>query len=452
MEGTKLGQDEVVFNNQLSEEAEKVEETKLTATRLGEVSEFEQSLIDSSGETPKEAVVSVETVEETTTESQEDINESNFFQDAMEETFLSFEEGDIIKGIVRHVEKGGVLVDISYKSDGFVPNNEFSNDPNETAENTLNPGDPIDVYIEKLETKEGYTHLSRKRAQHELAWQDIADLVKSREQVSVYVASHVEGGLVVEYKGIKGFIPASQAGEQEGGLETLVGQTLDVAVIHSDRKRRKVIFSNRLAGRRRHDDAQVKQLMEELEVGSTRKGIVSSIKDFGAFIDIGGIEGLVHISELSWTRVSHPSELLGLGEDVDVFILGVDKEQNRVSLGMKQLQPDPWVTVAQDYKIGQKIQGTVSRTVTFGAFLSIDDKLEGLIHISELANEHIDQVTDVISPGDKVDAVIIKLLPEEQKIGLSIKRLNQDFPEETASETSTAEVASEASSEVSETA
>ena len=134
MEGTKLGQDEVVFNNQLSEEAEKVEETKLTATRLGEVSEFEQSLIDSSGETPKEAVVSVETVEETTTESQEDINESNFFQDAMEETFLSFEEGDIIKGIVRHVEKGGVLVDISYKSDGFVPNNEFSNDLNETAE------------------------------------------------------------------------------------------------------------------------------------------------------------------------------------------------------------------------------------------------------------------------------------------------------------------------------
>ena len=295
-------------------------------------------------------------------------------------------------------------------------------------------GDEVDVFIEKLESKEGFTILSRKRAEYEVAWQNISKLAKSREVIDVKVCSVVQGGLVAEYNGIRGFIPASQVvkGSYEQ-LDQLLNQTLSVIVLKVDRRRKKVIFSNKSVKSKGMKEESLK-LLESLEVGQIKQGKVTSIKDFGVFVDLGGIEGLVHISELAWSRVNHPSEIVQLGQEVNVFILGVDKETGKVSLGMKQLQPDPWVTVVEKYSVGQVITGVITRLVAFGAFIRIEDRLEGLIHISELANQHVEKVEDVVKVGDSVQAKIIKLIPEEQKIGLSLKGLSESSKPSNAEE------------------
>tara|TARA_E500000178_G_C16952861_1_gene722141 strand:- start:692 stop:1474 length:783 start_codon:yes stop_codon:yes gene_type:complete len=233
------------------------------------------------------------------------------------------------------------------------------------------------------------------------------------------------GGLVTTYKGIRGFVPASQILLDEGqDMETLVGKSIEASVIQADRRRRKVIFSNK--NKSKGNSAASEKFIEEIEVGQTRAGKVTSIKDFGVFVDIGGIEGLVHISELSWLRVSHPTDIVAVGDEVTVFILGVDKKHKKISLGMKQLEPDPWVSVGNNYAVGQVVEGTISRIVSFGAFIKLEKQLEGLIHISEMSAERIEKVEDVVKPGDKVKAKIIKLLIEDQKIGLTLKDLDEE--------------------------
>jgi small subunit ribosomal protein S1 len=435
-------------------ETSPVREESLKGTKLGEISDFEKSLYPSKKSSydedtvedkkkPEEVSEKVsqeiqpETTETATKDESsqeepkievateivpENLNNDDLFQQEMDNLDLDYQEGDIIKCIVRKVEKSGILVDLGYKSEGFISNAEFSNSPEVTIENTVKVDDEINVYILKLESKEGYTLLSRKRAEYELAWNSLIQAVKTKEVLSnVHVISNVQGGLVVSYEGIKGFIPASQVLRDKGQtLDQFLNETLDVAVLQVDRQRRKVIFSHKYA-RPKADFENTQKLLEEIEIGQVRTGKVSSIKDFGVFVDIGGIEGLVHISELSWARVSHPSELLKMGQEVKVFVLGVDKENRKISLGMKQLEPDPWVNISERFSIGQIVTGTISRIVAFGAFIKIEDNLEGLIHISELSYDHIDKVEDVVKIGEKVQAKIIKLMPDEQKIGLSLK-------------------------------
>ncbi len=354
------------------------------------------------------------------------------FAEAMETMILDYQDGDVIKGTVRRIEKSGVMVDIAHKSEGYVSNAEFSFDPEDSPADIVKPGDEINVLILKLESKEGYTVLSRRRAEYEIAWNTLSRFAKTREIVSVRIVSKVEGGLVVSYNGIKGFIPASQViREAEDSLESFIGQVMEVAVIQVDRKRRKVIFSNKV-GKPKASREDIAKIIEGIEIGQVREGRITSIKDFGVFVDLGGVEGLVHISEISWSRVGHPSEVLKNGQTVKVFVLGVDKETNKISLGMKQLEADPWVHVAEKYQVGQSITGTVTRSVPFGAFVKIEDNLEGLIHISELSSQHVEKVEDVVKPGDSVKVKIIKLIPAEQRIGLSIKALSRvETPAET---------------------
>lgn len=409
-EGTKLGEfkDNTDFNSSVTQEVDKSSE-ELTATKIGEVSDFEKSLSTES-----------ESKNDADADSDDQKMESIFEQE-LTRLDVDFEDGDVVSGIVRSVEKGGIIVDIGYKSDGFISNNEYSNDPDADALKELNPGDEIQAVIIKLETKEGFTRLSKKRAEYELFWNDIAELAKSHQLVTVKVQSKVEGGLVVAFKGVKGFIPASQVLlNDDDDLDNYINQSLEAVIIRADRKRKKVIFSVKQAkAKLRREESS--RILDELENGQVRDGKVTSIKDFGAFVDLGGVEGLVHISELSWSRVSHPSEILSVGDSVKVFILGVDKENYRVSLGMKQLEADPWVEVSKKYSVGDVVSGTVTRTVTFGAFVKIDSSLEGLIHISELSDRHVEKVGDVLKPGQQIEAKIIKLLPDEQKIGLSLK-------------------------------
>ena len=279
------------------------------------------------------------------------------------------------------------------------------------------------------------------KAQYEESWDTLTIASHDKSTVVIKAQSKVQGGLVASFKGIKGFVPASQVlmESKEDTLDRFVGETLEVAVLQVDRRRRKIIFSHRAT---QVDEKKVekKKYYQRLEVGQTREG-VTSVKDFGVFVDIGGVEGLVHISELSWSRVTHPTDYVDVGDEVSVFVLGVDKENQKISLGMKQLEPDPWVTVSQRYQVGQVVEGTITRLVT-GAFIQLEEKLEGLIHISEMSYDRIEKAEDVVKAGDTVKAKIIKLNTNDQKIGLTLKDISETKTEElteTVSEESTEE-------------
>jgi small subunit ribosomal protein S1 len=340
---------------------------------------------------------------------------------AYEATFKSYKTGDIVKGTVVKVDPSGVLVDINYKSDGFIPPSELSDKSFSNINDIVKIGDKIDVLIEKLEDKEGYIVLSRRKAEYENKWRIVYDVYKTRRAIEAKVTSAVKGGLVVDYNGIRGFIPASQvAKETEDQIESLVGKTIPIKIIEINRRQGKVIMSHKIAaGEKVRPDTS--KVFEDLEVGQVKHGAVTSLKNFGAFVDIGGVEGLIHLTELSWKRVNHPSDLLKVGQELDVFVLGVDKENKKVALGLKELQPDPWVGAAELYKPGQIVKAKIARFVKFGAFAELDGNLEGLIHISEISDQPIIRPEDVIKVGEIVDVKVLKVLPEEQKIGLSIK-------------------------------
>lgn len=419
-EGTKIEQ---VVDGVEKHEESGVESAALHATKIGELSEFEKELRETD---PVINDTSDQAPEQTAHSQKEELER---FLNEQSGDIFDYQDGDVIEGVVRSIEKSGVLIDFKFKSDGYVPNAELG--VADTGEpEVLEAGASSLFFIDKLETKEGYAILSRRKAQLEEYWDALALSSKQRDIVSVRVLSKVQGGLVASYQSINGFIPASQIlRENEDGLEQYIGADMDVVVLQVDRKRRKVIFSNKAT--KMSSKVDTKKLLEDLEVGQVKEGRVTSIKDFGVFVDLGGIEGLIHISELSWSRVNHPSDHVSVGQELNVFILGVDKENRKISLGMKQLEPDPWVEVAQNYTVGDVVEGTITRTTTFGAFIKLEERLEGLIHISELANQRVERVEDVVKSGDVVHAKIIKLITEDQKIGLSIKKAVE---EEQASE------------------
>jgi len=343
-----------------------------------------------------------------------------------EATFKEYKAGDIVKGKVIKVDPSGVLVDIKYKADGLIPTEELSDKTSVAPDQIVKVGDIINVYIENLENKEGYVVLSKKRADHESRWKIAYDAFKKKKVLDGKVTQVVRGGLVVDCEGIRGFIPASQVRkEAQESLESFKDKTLPVKVIEINRRQGKIVLSHKMAGGQK-SSAQVNKLLEELEVGQVRRGKVSSIKNFGAFVDLGGIEGLIHITELSWKRVKHPSDVLKVGQELDVFVLGVDRVAKKVALGLKELQEDPWEKATEYYKAGQTTKVKILRFAKFGAFAELDHGLEGLIHISELSKEPVQKPEDAVKIGDVVEVKILRVLPEEQKIGLSIRELLVD--------------------------
>ena len=359
-------------------------------------------------------------------EEHPEVTEKQADELAYEATFKSYKVGDVVKGTVVKVESTGVLVDINYKSDGFIAPSELSDRTFGNVSDVIKVGDKIDVMIEKLEDKEGYVILSKKHADHEVKWKIAFDAYKNRKAIEAKVTGAVKGGLVVDYNGIRGFIPASQvAKETEESFESFVGKTLPIKIIEINRRQGKIVMSHKMAAgeKIRPDTAK---LLEELEVGQTRHGKVTSIKNFGAFVDIGGIEGLIHLTELAWKRVKHPSDLLKVGQELDVFVLGVDRDNRKVALGLKQLEPDPWVKAAELYKPGMIVKAKIARFVKFGAFAELDGNLEGLIHISELSDKPISRPEDAVAVGDEVDVKVLKVIPDEQKIGLSIREVKRE--------------------------
>ncbi len=439
MEATKLGDVKDLFSDDIKPVmASEGLNLSLRGTSMGEESEFEKSLKSANPEpstdvppTPLTESTPVATPAEEPAEVVAEAYPKSPRVLKMEEedevygmSLKNYTEGDVIKGTVLSIEKAGVFVDIGFKCEGFVANEELGIPKNEITE-----GEVITLVILQLETKEGYTLLSKRRADWEGAWKEAYQSYKLKEPVDIKVESSVKGGLVVSFKGLRGFIPSSLVSRNKADdLNALIGETMSANVIEVDKKRKKIIFSTK--SHERPADNSKSEALEALEVGQVVNGRVTSTKEFGAFVNINGIEGLIHISEISWDRIEKVEDILHVGDMIDVFILGVDKEAKRVSLGLKQLTPDPWEKVEETYPIGRVITGTISRTTTFGAFVKLTEGLEGLIHISELSHSHVKHVDDMVKVGQEVTVKVLRVIPEEQKIGLSLKALEEVVEED----------------------
>lgn len=349
------------------------------------------------------------------------------------ETFRTFNPGQIVEGRVVQVRQDEVLVDVGYKSDGVIPRSELGIPADTNPADVLHPGDRIDVTILRVDEGEGTIILSRRRALAHSAWKRLQKAYETGEVIEAKVTERVKGGLLADV-GVRGFIPASQVGR--GFVENLdqyVGQTLRLKVIELEKDRRNVVLSHRQVL-----EEEAKKLREEtlasLQEGTIVTGTVRRLADFGAFVDIGnGVEGLLHISEMAWSRVRHPSDVLHEGDQVQVLILKVDRERGRVSLSLKQAKGDPWARVTERYQAGQIVTGQVTRVVDFGAFVKLEDGLEGLVHISQLAPYRVARSTDVVSPGQEVKVKILAIDPENRRISLSIRQAEEP-PAEAAPE------------------
>ena len=327
-------------------------------------------------------------------------------------TIVPFEEGDVVTGKVVRIDKDEVLVDIGYKSEGVIPNNELSIrksvDPNEEVE----LGEEVDALVLTKEDQDGRLILSKKRARFERAWRKIEAAAESGEPVNGAVIEVVKGGLIVDL-GVRGFLPASLVDiRRVPNLDEYLGQTIQTKVIELNRSRNNVVLSRRAVLEEERKE-QRQAILERLQPGLIIEGQISNIVDFGAFVDLDGIDGLIHISELSWSHVNHPSEVLTIGETVEVKVLDIDRDRQRISLGLKQTQEDPWQRVVDTYHVGDELEGTVTKVVAFGAFVEILEGVEGLVHISELAQQHVENPREIVAarrrgegqdPGDRLRA------------------------------------------------
>ncbi len=334
-------------------------------------------------------------------------------------------EGDVITGTVMKVDREGVLVDVGAKSEGIIRLNELSRDAvaNANPENIVSVGEKIRVYVIEPENQDGNPILSKKRADFEQAWERVQQAKDSQETLHAMVSDRVKGGLVVDL-GIRGFVPASHvgSGSLKNNLDKYIGQTLALKVIEVDKERRKVVLSNKLAASEERD-AKSTETKSSLTVGQTRHGTVRRLTNYGAFIDLGGIDGLLHISEMSWSRINDPKEVLREGQDLDVLVLKMDLENNRVSLGLRQILPDPWTTITEHYKEGDVITGKITRMVPFGVFVQVNGGVEGVVPNAELPRNRMNKSGEPIAVGDEIEVKVIGLRPDERKMTLSVRAL-----------------------------
>ena len=342
---------------------------------------------------------------------------------AMEASFKDFNDGDIVDGEVVKIDRDEVLLDIGYKSEGVIPSKELSIrhdvDPNEVVK----VGDKIEALVLQKEDKEGRLILSKKRAQYERAWGRIEAVMTSGETIKGPVIEVVKGGLILDI-GLRGFLPASLVDlRRVRDLHPFVGTELEAKIIELDRNRNNVVLSRRAFLEESQSEGR-KSFLQSLQKGERRKGTVSSIVNFGAFVDLGGVDGLVHVSELSWKHVDHPGEVVAVGQEVEVEVLDVDLERERVSLSLKATQEDPWKEFERTSTAGSVISGQVTKLVPFGAFIRVAAGIEGLVHISEISHEHVDSPESVLSVGDEVQVKVIDVDVSRRRVSLSMRQVS----------------------------
>jgi small subunit ribosomal protein S1 len=346
---------------------------------------------------------------------------SQSLQDAIDATIVEFDEGDIVAGTVVKIDSDEVLLDIGYKSEGVIPSRELSIrndiDPNQIVE----LGQPLEALVLQKEDKDGRLILSKKRAQYERAWGTIEEVKEHGGIVSGPVIEVVKGGLILDI-GLRGFLPASLVDlRRVRDLHPYVGRTLEAKIIELDKNRNNVVLSRR-AYLEETQREQRDEFLANLKPGEVRQGVVSSVVNFGAFVDLGGMDGLVHVSELSWKHVDHPGSVVQVGDEVTVQVLDVDLSRERISLSLKATQQDPWQQFADGHEVGQLVYGRVTKLVPFGAFVQVGDGIEGLVHISEMAAQHVEAPEQVVTPGEELWVKIIDVDLERRRISLSIKQ------------------------------
>jgi small subunit ribosomal protein S1 len=342
-------------------------------------------------------------------------------------TFPTINEGEVVHGTVVRVDKDEVLVDIGYKSEGVIPVSELSIRRSVNPADEVGLGDEIDALVLTKEDAEGRLILSKKRARFELAWKTIETKAETGEPIVGKVIEVVKGGLILDL-GVRGFLPASLVDiRRVHDLDEFLGKELRAKVIELNRSRNNVVLSRRAVLEDERKEMR-QAILDRLNPGDVVDGQISNIVDFGAFVDLDGMDGLIHISELSWRHVNHPSEVLEIGQEVKVKVLDIDRERQRISLGLKQTQSDPWQQVVEAYGEGDVVEGRVTKVVTFGAFVEILPGVEGLVHISELAQHHVENPREVVSQGDVVNVKVIEIDADRRRLSLSLKRVEEGEP------------------------
>ncbi len=353
------------------------------------------------------------------------------FAALLEESFAEVEDisrGDLLTGVILAVDDYGVIVDVGLKRDGVVPRSDIE----ALGEDfTHRIGERICVMVVDSEDRDGNLIVSVQQALASKDWDAARRQMESGDVYEGTVVAANKGGLIVPYGELRGFVPASHVVGLPRGLDDearvehlskLIGETLDLKIIEVNPRRRRLVLSQRLAQRESREEAK-RRLLRSLKEGDIVRGTVSSLRDFGAFVDLGGADGLIHVSELAWHRVHHPSEVVKVGMEVDAYVLQLDQEAMRIGLSLKRLQPNPWDEIERDYEVGQLVEGTVSRVVSFGAFVELPNGIEALLHVSEMGAGPARRVEDVVQPGQRIVAEIINLEPHRQRMGLSIKNL-----------------------------
>lgn len=350
----------------------------------------------------------------------------------IENSMKSIYSGDIVEGEVISVKDNEVLVNIGYMTDGIIKKEEISSEEVNLKE-ILNIGDRVKAYVVKVNDGEGNVLLSKKKADELLVWDELYEALKNNRSFQVKVSEIVKGGAVIYIKGIRGFIPASHISASfVKDLDKFIGKNLVVKVIEIDKQKKKVVLS-----RKEVEKAEIQAKREEvwtsLKKGEKRKGVVSRLAKFGAFVDLGGVDGLIHNSDLSWKKVNHPSEVVSEGDKVEVYVLDFDKEKGRISLGLKNVEEDPWNNIKDRYKVDEVIEGIVRRLLDFGAFVELESGVEGLVHTTQITDENITKPSQVLAIGDRVKVKILDIKEEEKRISLSIKEAtnegSKDFSE-----------------------
>jgi small subunit ribosomal protein S1 len=346
---------------------------------------------------------------------------------AIEGSLRDFKDGDIVEGEVVKIDRDEVLLDIGYKSEGVIPTKELSIRHDVDPSEIVKVGERLEALVLQKEDKEGRLILSKKRAQYERAWGRIEEVMASGQPIKGPVIEVVKGGLILDI-GLRGFLPASLVDlRRVRDLQPFVGTELEAKIIELDRNRNNVVLSRRAFLEESQSEGR-KKFLENLQKGERRKGTVSSIVNFGAFVDLGGVDGLVHVSELSWKHVDHPSEVATVGQEVEVEVLDVDLERERVSLSLKATQEDPWKEFERKYKAGEILNGQVTKLVPFGAFVRVAPGIEGLVHISELSHEHVDTPESVLSVGQDVTVKVIDVEVSRRRVSLSMRQVTTPPP------------------------
>ena len=353
-----------------------------------------------------------------------DIGSTEEILAAVDETIKYFDDGDIVEGTVVKVDRDEVLLDIGYKTEGVILARELSIKHDVDPDEIVSVGDEIEALVLQKEDKEGRLLLSKKRAQYERAWGTIERVKEEDGVVTGSVIEVVKGGLILDI-GLRGFLPASLVEMRRvRDLQPYVGRELEAKIIELDKNRNNVVLSRRAYLEQTQSEVRT-NFLQTLQKGQVRTGVVSSIVNFGAFVDLGGVDGLVHVSELSWKHIDHPSEVVEVGNEVTVEVLDVDFDRERVSLSLKATQEDPWQAFARTHAIGQVVPGKVTKLVPFGAFVRVEDGIEGLVHISELAQRHVEVPEQVAKVGDEVFVKVIDIDLERRRISLSLKQANE---------------------------